>query len=280
MKRTISIILVLCIALSTVACEGISNFIHGPPEETPPPPTPQPQETPTPEPTPEPEETPVVDVGMDAILARPLMDPEKGELYGYTDGYEELRYEVRYMFEQVALPMTVLSFEEEVSDVILNSDTESLEELISLVWENAMIVVVAEDFESRGKLIGINEATEDQVLDYIEYMRDRSDLSIEKNIVSLTIEELDETTKAAFLTLTATGWPLLCEYIAIVSNETEGLAYYTLERSYDEGDDTPYFFCFVNLQGRGTFYTIENTLKAFAGAILDDDKEAGSQQSR
>ena len=280
MKRTISIILVLCIAFSTVACKGTSNLLPETPEETPSTPTPQPQATPTPAPAPEPEETPENDVSMDAILARPLMDPEKGALYGYTDGYEELRYEVRYMFEQVALPMTVLSFEEEVSDVILNGDTQSLEELVSLVWENAMIVVVAEDFETRGKLIGINEATEDQVLDYIDYMRDKSDLSLEKNIVTLTIEELDKTTKAAFLTLTATGWPLLCEYIAIVFNETEGLAYYTLERSYDEGDNTPYFFCFVNLNGRGTFYTIENTPEAFTGAILDEDKEVGTQQSR
>jgi len=278
MKRTISIILVFCIVLSTVACKGTSNLPPGPPEETPS--TSQPQETPTPTPTPEPEETPEIGVDMEALLARPLMDPEKGALYGYADGYEELKYEVRYMFEQVALPMTVLSFEEEVSDVILNGETESLEELIGLVWENAMIVVVAEDFETRGKLISINEAAEDQVLDYIEHMRDKSDLGIEKNIVSLTIEELDETTTAAFLTMTATGWPLLCEYIAIVFNETGGLAYYTLERSYDEGDDTPYFFCYVNLHGRGTFYTIENTLEAFTGAILDEDKEAGSQQSR
>ena len=262
--------LAICLAFSAVACKSSPGVLSELPDEILSAPSPEPQETPNPIPRPEPEDTPENDENdVGDLLSRSVMDPEKGVLYGYgDDGYAELQYEVRYLFEQIALPMTVLNVEEVMVEIIESGDIESIEELISMVWENAMMVVVAEDFEARSRLGGTVETDEEQVLDYIESMRVLCNLESEENITSVTIEMLDENTTAAFLTMVSTGWSHLSTYIAIVYTQDGELAYYTLERSNNQGDDALYFFCYVNLSTRGTFFDIENTPEAFIEAIL------------
>jgi len=275
MKKAISIILVICLALSVIACKGRPDALTELPEETLT--TPEPQEIPTP--TPELEESSDIDENIvEALLTRPVMNPEKGDLYGYGhDGYAELQYEVRYLFEQIALPMTALSIDEVLIELIDNDDSESVEELISTVWENALMVVVAEDFESRSEIGGDVETDEDQVLDYIENMRVLCNLESDENIINIKIEVIDENTTGVFLTLINTGWSHLSTYIAIVYSQTEELAYYTLEKSYTEDDDIIYYFCYVDMNTRGTLFSIENTQEAFIEAILTENKETGTQ---
>jgi len=107
-----------------------------------------------------------------------------------------------------------------------------------------------------------------------------SNLDGDENIVEVTIESLGEKTTAAFIKMNATGWSHLSEYIAIVYTDGEGLAYYTLERSYGVGNQAPYFFCFVDLYSRGTFFEIENTREAFINAIMTENNIPGAEQRR
>jgi len=277
MKKAIIIILVICLTLSAYACKGKSDVISDLPEVTQQEPeTQEPQETLPPTLDPE-EESEIDEAIVEALLSRPVMNPEKGELYGYgVDGYAELRYEVRYLFEQIALPMTILSLDEEIAEKTWNDDIEYIEELISIVWENAMMVVAAEDFEDRSQLGGEDEADEELVLDYIENMRVLCNLESEENIISIKIEVLDENTTAIILTMVNTGWSHLSTYIAIVYSQTDGLAYYTLERSNIEDGDV-YFFCYVDMYERGTFFSIDNTLEEFIEASLTESNEAATQ---
>jgi len=280
MKKIILLLLILCIALSASACRSEPSILPVLPEASQSTKTPEPKQIPertlAPEPVFEPET-----FDIEAMLARPVQDHEKGMLYGYgNDGYAELRYEVRYAFEQLALPMTALSLEDDVIYCLENGDLDALDELIYIVWEHALMVIAGEDFERLSHSFGITEFNEEHVLEYIERMRELCILDSEDNIIGVTVENLGGNTTAAFITMYATGWSHLCEYIAIVTDGAGALAYYTLERSYDEGDDTKYYFCFVDLYGRGTFYEIENTLEAFTEAIMTEGNIAAAEQTR
>jgi len=288
MKKTIIIVLVICFVLSAVACDSLP-FGQPEIEETPAPtatptPTPAPTPTPTPKPTPEPtpEPEPENDLSTDGTGSRPLRNPLKGAMNGYGEnGDDELRFEVRYIFEQFVLPLSSLHNEDMIIDPLKSGDMKAIEDFIEASWEHAVIYVMSEDFEwYMEELAKSTEFPGMELITYLTRSREFSKLEIEDNILEVTTEKLGDKTTAIFLKMYATGWSTISEYLAIVYTEGEGLAYYMLETSSALVGELMYFFCYSDLDSRGTFYAIDNTLEAFKEAIMTENNIPSVSTSR
>lgn len=198
---------------------------------------------------------------------KPSRDPQKGALYGYgDDGASELQYNARYMFEQSVLPRTIYEYEEETIYYINTLNAEIMKNNILGIWEVAAAEVIYNDAKLSGEELDLNDM--DGFWAVVDERRPLYGLG-DEHIVDVSIEAVDSDTNAIIITLMDTDWVLLSTYIGIAYNEEMGLNIFTLERSADlMGSGTaPYMFCFVNVESRGSFGTIDNDRETFVRSI-------------
>ena len=202
---------------------------------------------------------------------RPARNPAVGALQGYGDDrISEIQYDTRYCFEQIELPGRVFEYENEVIELIESSDISSFEEFVQIAFLYSALTMIIDDFDAQEEeyaLQGDEQRQELLLRKSFEY-----DLIVTNHIIEVTIETLDENTNAAIIELFDTGWRPLSTFIGISYNDTSGLNYFTLERSYgskEDGSDDHYMFCWVEVGSRGSIYRIDNSKEAFIEAISD-----------
>ena len=190
---------------------------------------------------------------------------------GYADDpFEDVRYNARYLFEQVALPSTVINNEKDVVGLISDGKANTIDGVVINAWNKAVEITLFETFSSDDKEYAKNDS--DWYNEVIDQKRLEYDLGA-NHIVDITIEKLSENTNAAILEMRELDWYLLCTYIGIVDDPNEGLRYFTIERSYDSEDidGNLYMFCFIKGAGvRGSIGLIDNNKQSFIDAIIDE----------
>jgi len=200
-------------------------------------------------------------------LTKPARHPEFGAMYGYgDDGIAELQYNSRYIFEQSKLPKMIFEDEKEIIEYINTSNVNKMKEKILSIWGLAAAEVIFNDAMLSGENIDINDHDEFGAL----VSERRSLFGIgDEHIVDVTLEMLDDNTKAVIVKLLDTNWAMLSTYIGISYNKTKGLKIFTLERSIDimGNGNVPYMFCFVADGSRGSYHTITNDKQAFIDAV-------------
>ena len=203
--------------------------------------------------------------------SRPARNPMTGALQGYGDDrISEIQYDTRYGFEQIELPGRVFEYENEVIELIESSDISSFEEFVQVAFLYSALTMIIDDFDAQEEeyaLQGDEQRQELLLRKSFEY-----DLIVTSHIIEVTIETIDGNTNAAIIELYDTGWRPLSTFIGIAYNDTSGLSYFTLERSYggkEDGSDDHYMFCWVEVGSRGSIYRIDNSKEAFIEAISD-----------
>lgn len=211
-----------------------------------------------------------------------------GSLYGYGDDLgSEIRYWARHEFEQYALPYMIYENAYEVIDQINASQLFMLKHMIGLTWEftarhsleeyfefviNYVLQEMGEDYFDEL----IEEHANDDIYDeyeqmmmYLEYVEEKVvDFGLsDSNIAAVTIEKIDEQTKAVVIKMADTGWRLLSTYIGIAYNDSVGLCYFTLEKSFDFGGENQYMFCYVDPDSRGSITLTKNDKTSFINEI-------------
>lgn len=201
--------------------------------------------------------------------SKPARSPEQGKLSGFgNDGIAELQFNARYLFEQRLLPETVFEYEADTISYIKDGNVSKMKENILGIWDLAAANVIADD----AVLSGENIDTEDEAALWKLADERRQSFGLgDQHIKNVTIENIDGSTKAVIVEMLDTTWTPLSTYIAIAYNKNAGLKCFTLEKSIGFADDgnTPYMFCFVEGENRGSYYSIKNDKQAFLDAVKD-----------
>ncbi|MCL2368288.1 MAG: hypothetical protein FWC72_04770 [Oscillospiraceae bacterium] len=231
MKKITATLLVLLI-LFTAAC--VSGDTAPPTPE----PTPEPTVAPTPEPTVAPVET----------------EPPSSD--GEISAAEilELQSDARWIFEQRLLPSVVFEFHGEIIDFLNDFDAEGMEMILLWAWEYVASVMAEYELGDRISLFD----------NYDERLLDAIGLG-DEHIAEVAIEQLSEDVVGAIVKMLNIDQPQRSTHIGIVYSEDSGLRVFTLEQSFDD----IYVLCFVDVEGRGSFFQIENDRDAFIEAILE-----------
>jgi len=167
------------------------------------------------------------------------------------------------------LPRFVFEHESGVIDLITASDVNAISDIIFEIWDSASASTISIALESAG-YERPTDIYESRV--FSSELRPQFGLG-DEHIVSVTMttgDELFYTSTAVIIELLDTERAMLSTFIAIVYTESEGLQFFTLERTVDWFDTgTPlHMFCFVTLESRGSFFAVEESNRAeFIGAI-------------
>ncbi len=181
----------------------------------------------------------------------------------------EIRYNTRYVFEQMTMPQMLADYEENLIEAIDTSDTATLNKVVLDVWNYITDAAARLELNSQEEEeASQGEQQERELLD-----RKRLELDLGTNhIVAVTVEEINRGENAVIIQMRELDEYLLCTYIGIVHTQDEGLRYFTLERTYEiePGADPEYMFCFVNgSESRGSIDIIDNNKDSFMKAIRE-----------
>jgi len=198
------------------------------------------------------------------LAARPATDATLGILFGYGNSrLNEVQFDTRYFFEQFFLPIASYDAEEEVIELLKESDLEELEDFVMYFWAYIAAFSVIEVLDEIGDLVGTE--TDEYTYDLISERVIEYGLSYEQHILDMTIEAVGGGSKALILTMAEPGWAMLSTYIGLVYIESVGLQVYTLERSIGDG---VYMFSRINAdESRETIAPIENNKSGFIRII-------------
>ncbi|MCL2808241.1 MAG: hypothetical protein FWD27_08865 [Coriobacteriia bacterium] len=163
------------------------------------------------------------------------------------------------------MPQFVFQNQAEFIECLQTSDLASAEREIRAIWkystEEFFITMFTQ--EEREHAAQGNE----QLYELLDPMTLEFGLGAE-HIAEITFEEIDRNSSCILIEMLELDELLLCTFIAIVDKGEDGLAYYTVERTYgSEEDERAYMFCFVEQQGRGSIGTIESTKESVLEAI-------------
>lgn len=204
------------------------------------------------------------------LAERPANNPIRGSIFGYgVSRLYEIQYDVRYIFEQNMLPRAVYENKDTLIDLINTSNVDGIEDFIFSNWANGAWLIIISDWMETGQQISGIESVE-QLTKFLESKMYEYGLSVAQHLLNITVEEVNESTSAVIIEMSEPGWALLSTYIGIVYAETLGLQIFTLERSFDSGEEPQvYMFCAVSVDSRMNFGPIENSKEAFVNAIRD-----------
>jgi hypothetical protein len=172
----------------------------------------------------------------------------------------------RYQFEQFELARTAGRQDVELIEFLQAGNEEALLEAVLDTWDFAARLILMQQLESLED-IGLDS---DADVDDITY-----DIRLEfglgdDHIVESWVEEIDENTNAFILQLLDLEVPRTSIYMAIAYNDLLGIQIFTLEDiegfSRESGE---FMFCFVEVNARGSFYSINGNRNAFIDAIYD-----------
>jgi len=240
MKKILTLSLVLCVA-----------FVSGCAADSTVPETPE-------KPAPITEEEPYADSGLDAgavglddvieVLTRPRPagTQEPGRQLGFgDDSVAQLRYDVRRDFESWALPRLMIELRGIITYEIAGAITEVTEARIRNSWDGVALITIL------GELSQLDGFTVDatigaMMLENSDEVLNALDLTADRHILSVELEQLSEGVSTVIIEMYYTGWGLLSSRIAIVYLEGFGLGYYLHQRSLGEYEgETIYVLRFV-----------------------------------
>ena len=176
-----------------------------------------------------------------------------------------IQYDARYWFEQFIVAEMVASLEVEIIDSLQGGEENALREDILSAWGFITRIVISENINSLG-VTGLDHVGLEDITDDIRMTFGLGD----DHILDSWIEEIDENTNAFIFQLVDIETPRTSIYMAIAYNDVMGLQIFTLEDIQGVSRETGEFmFCFVAVDSRGSFYSIEGNRLAFIDAIYD-----------
>ena len=172
----------------------------------------------------------------------------------------------RYWFEQFAVADMVDVIDNIIIESLQSGDEVTLLEYVLIAWDFSAISAIYEHPDL------VEEAGVDSDLIFSE---STSEIRLlfglgDDHIVDSWIEDINESTTAFVFQLYDIEVPRRSIYMAIAYNDELGLQVFTLEDIEGVSRMTGEFmFCFVEVEYRGSFYSIEGNREAFIDAIYD-----------
>ena len=188
-----------------------------------------------------------------------------------------LHHNIRYDFEQYALPQNLLAteYEDETINWLKNSP-EELIHFIHYVWDYVVDVYLVQMMTESEETYDIS--SEEALSALLDELRSEYTLAAD-DVFTVSIDELSDGTPVVLLDLADIGTEALditCSYIALTYQEETGFRYFTLETdAFADG----LAVCEVTLTSRGTYYFIQDDKDLFLQAvekILAEDAVPGA----
>lgn len=181
------------------------------------------------------------------------------------DGEESVKYDARYMFEQLAVPGLIYSADSKLKNAFVNTPEVFFEKLYDEAWLKAVTVAIV-DYLSDGDIEYANEhAAEmsDEVLKLAEEYN-MGDIPVE----GIETVKFDDNVYCMVITMKDPEHMLLCSYIAIVYDaQKKEFSYYMIEKSFADN----YMLCTRDADGNhASIKTIENDYVSFLEAVEAD----------
>ena len=198
------------------------------------------------------EQTVIITSAEQPTTNRPARDPISGALFGYgDDGIAEMQYNARILFEQTIFPREVFQSENVWVELITTSNLLYTEGLVLSLWEFAAATVILNDYLLSG---GEEPDYASEIWELSDERRPLFGLG-DEHIVDISIVRINADTNAVIVEMLDISRTLVSTFIGISYNETDGLRFFTLERSLDFlGDgNVPHMLCFITPYGRGNF---------------------------
>ena len=179
--------------------------------------------------------------------------------------FSDPHFQARWRYEQFFLPVIIFGMESEILEKLHNADTNALREHIMPWWEIAAGTVVLTVWDDMGFEI---PDTEEERLALANMLRPEVSLG-DEHIADVQFVQIDSYTKAFVIEMLDINQPRVSTFIGIAHNEEMGLSIFTLEKLGGFIVEAPeaHIFCFLAIDSRGSFHSIDNTIEAFVNAM-------------
>ena len=172
--------------------------------------------------------------------------------------------QIRYVFEQTALPQAVLSEKEDlIKEIHLKSS--AAKQFAAEVWNRVVISnIIRIQINSKEAYLLDESSTEDELLEGYRNLVQKAGLEA-KDYFDVTFETLKNNSTMMTLTFQSTDTLLACKYIGIAVKADNSVRYFTAET--DPMDMDNLYLCEITAENRKTLGSIKFEKTDFINAV-------------
>jgi len=192
---------------------------------------------------------------------------EFGEIFGFGDCMiSKIQSDARFGFEHIRLPDSIYKNSNYIINSIRSLDIYFIHDFVMDQWQNEAIFYIGLDLAFE---LGLYNEAHDLAPELL-LLYGLGD----EHIINIDIVIIDASTSAVIIELLPKNWAMTATYIGVAFNETTGLRYFLLERSFDfdNSANIPFIFSSIAIDldddhAYSIISIIENNRQAFISAI-------------